>query len=208
MIQKTVVAALAVTAAFAAAPAAAQSNWYAVASIGRSDVEADPAAVNAYALSTGFATATTTSSGDDRGWKVQLGYRFAPMWSIEGGYTSLGESTFTTTTNAGAIVGKKEVDLWNIDLVGTFAINPQWAILGRVGGIRWETKSDLPNATTTLVTIKDNGYSFKYGAGVAYSFTPNFEVRAEYERFHNIGEQARTGESSINMYSIGAVLKF
>ena len=207
MIHKTAVAVLATVAACAAAPAAAQSPWYAAGSWGTSSIEVDPGAVDGYALRNGFTTSTTTTQDDDRAWKVQLGYRFAPMWSMELGYTSLGEATYNNVNNLGSFDGKKEADAWNIDVVGTFPLNPTWAILGRLGAVRWETKSDMPRAGGT-VGVKDNGYSFKYGAGVQFSMTPNIDIRAEYERFHKVGEQNTTGEAGVNMYSIGAVLKF
>lgn len=209
MIKRTALALLAVAAACAGAPAAAQSNFYVLGNLGRTDIDADPNAINGYALRNGFTSSSTTTSNDDRGYKVQLGYRFTPIWSLEGGYTSLGTATYTNVNSfATAVNGKKEVDLWNIDVVGTLPLNPTWALLGRVGAYRWEAKSDVPTLTGGASTIKQKGTDVKLGAGVQYSLTANFDIRAEYEHFRGIGDQTTTGEANVNMYSIGVVLKF
>lgn len=208
MLKKPILAVIAIAAACVSAPAVSQSNFYAVFNLGRTSLDADPAAINAFALRNGLTTSSTVTSNDDRGYKAQLGYRFTPIWSLEGGYTSLGKATYTNVNDVAVVNGKKEADLWNIDLVGTLPLNPSWALLGRVGAYRWDTKSDVPTLAGPAGVIKDKGTDFKVGAGVQYSLTANFDIRAEYEHFRGIGDQTTTGEANVNMYSIGVVLKF
>ncbi len=121
----------------------------------------------------------------------------------------LGKADFTSSTNLGAIGGSQDASLFNLDLVAKMPVNDKFSILARFGGYYWKTKNEMPYAATLgNVTINDNGYDFKIGAGVQYEFTPIFALRGEYERFNGIGNNTSAGDSKVNQWTVGAVLKF
>jgi opacity protein-like surface antigen len=67
----------------------------------------------------------------------------------------------------------------------------------------------MPSATPLgTTTIDDNGFDFKIGAGVQYDFNPKWGIRGEFERFNGIGKSNTSGDSKVNQWTIGAVLKF
>ncbi|MBI4192510.1 MAG: outer membrane beta-barrel protein [Betaproteobacteria bacterium] len=208
MVRRSAFAVIALAAAFASAPAAAQSNFYGVANIGSSTIDVDPSSVNAFAIANGTAVVSTVPDNHDLAFKLQLGYRFSNNYALEGGYTDLGKAGFTTVTAAPSTVGgKKEAYLFNLDLVGTWPLNQTFSLLGRFGIYYWETKSILPFGAGTI-GIKDTSYDFKLGAGVQYELSKTVALRAEYERLNGVGSATTTGDSKINMLSVGAVLKF
>ena len=81
------------------------------------------------------------------------------------------------------------------------------SLLARFGGYRWETNSDVPNSVG-LANKVDNGFDFKFGAGLQYDFTKQFALRGAYDRFNGVGSSTTTGDSKVNLFSVDAVLKF
>lgn len=208
MMQKLVLTIVAIAAAITVAPAlAADPKFYGVASVGRSTIDASPGAINAFAASNGAPPSNTSNSSNDVGWKLQLGYQMTNSFALEGGYTSLGRAKYIISNTAYTLSGEKKADLFNLDLVGRAEINPSFSLLGRLGAYRWQTKSDLPFATG-LRNVSENGTDIKFGVGAQYDFTQNFALRGEFERYNGVGKTTSTGDSKVNLFSIGAVLKF
>lgn len=199
--------AIAITAAFSSAPVAAQSKFYAAGSVGRSSIDVDGASINNSAAAAGLTGSTTTTGSNDFGWKLQLGYQMSPSWAFESGYTSLGRAEYTTSNTLYTAKGSKKADLISLDVVGKLPLNRSFSLLGRIGGYRWETKSDLPT-TAGMIRVNENGYDFKAGVGAQYDFTPNVAIRGEFERFNGVGKQETAGDSKVNLFTVGAVLKF
>jgi OOP family OmpA-OmpF porin len=199
-----------VSACTVAAPVMAADNpWYGVFSLGWNQLDADTAAVDFHNVNSGFASSTSSSSSGSLSGKAQLGYMLGKTFSIETGYAYLGKANTTSITNLGVIGGSKEAWLLNFDLVAKVPINETWSLLARFGGYYWQTKNEMPNATTLgTSTINDNGADFKIGAGVQYDFSPKFAMRGEFERFNGIGNSSTTGDSKVNQWTVGAVFKF
>ena len=207
MFMRSVVAILAVSGAVSAMPAvAAGSAFYGVASVGRSSIDADATSINTFAASKGV-TANTSTSSVDLGWKLQGGYQMTPTWALEGGYTSLGHAKYVTSNAAYTATGYKKTGLVNLDLVGKAELNQSFSLLGRIGGYYWRTDSDMPYATG-LNRVRDTGTDIKVGAGIQYDFTRSFAMRGEVERYNGMGSTTTSGDSKVNLFSVGAVLKF
>jgi OmpA-OmpF porin, OOP family len=214
MLKKSLVSIFALSAACSALPAfAASSDFYGVFGLGRSSLDSNGGQIDVFNLSNGFTSSSTTTSSNATAGKLQLGYMLGKTFSLEGGYDYLGKvnfvSTATSAVGTGTIGGSKEAQLVNLDLVGKFPLNEQFSVIGRVGGYYWKTKSALPNSgTLATYTINDTGWDIKAGAGVQYDFNPKFGMRGEYERFNGIGSGTTTGDSKVNQFTVGAVLKF
>jgi OOP family OmpA-OmpF porin len=188
--------------------AAADSNLYAVASVGRSSIDADPTSINTYSGSrAGPGGAQTAIYTNDTGYKLQLGYTLNKNWALEGGYTNLGQAKYTTFNPRYTANGSKRADLFNLDLVANVELSESFSLLARLGGYRWQTKSDLPSLVG-MTSITDNGYDFKAGVGLQYDFNKRVGMRGEFERFNGIGNSLTSGDSKVNLFTVGAVLKF
>lgn len=204
----------ALVAAQAAAPAAAApSDFYVVGSIGRSTLDASGGSIDTYNLANGFTSSVTSTSSNATAGKIQLGYNVGKTFALEGGYDYLGKINFVSNATSGAgsslIGGDKEAWLVNLDLVAKFPLNPQFSLLGRVGGYYWKTKSGMPNAGTLgTSTINDTGWDLKVGAGLQYDFNQRFAMRGEFERFNGVGNANTSGDSKVNQVTVGAVIKF
>ena len=212
MLKKSLLSIAALTAVCTALPVfAAASDFYGVLSIGRSSLDTDSGSVDTYNRATGFTTSTTSSSSGATSGKVQLGYNLGKTFALEGGYNYLGKVNFVSNVNSGAAVigGDKQAQLVNLDLVARLPLNEQFSLLARFGGYYWKTQSDMPSAATRGTTsIDDTGFDYKIGAGVQYDFNPKWAMRGEFERFNGIGNSSTSGDSKVNQWTIGGVLKF
>lgn len=152
---------------------AQEAGWYVGGSAGQSDMD-----ISENAISAAVGGTTTALDETDTAWKVFGGYAFSEFLSVEGGYVDLGEVTFDNTGGNGTS------ENYGINLVGvgTWPINDQFAVFGKAGVFRWENKY-----TEAGVETISNGSDATYGLGVRWSFTDTIHVRAEWERFENVG---------------------
>jgi len=189
------------------------NNFYVLGSIGRSNITTDNSSIDALNIRDGFlASSTTDNTTNDTGYKAQLGYRYG-NFAIEGGYTDLGRSSFTSTTTNAAnntqyFYGDASTKLINLDVVGYAPLGKNFSLLGRLGVYNWETDSNVPMPSGELSEITDRGWNVKFGGGLQYDFNDYFGLRAEFERYNGVGNSDTTGNRKVNLMSAGAVIKF
>jgi OOP family OmpA-OmpF porin len=181
---RAIVAALGVTAALTALPAAAQMNMsstYLGGGIGQSKFQ----------------------DADDKGtaWKVFGGYRFSPHFAAEAGYTDLGSSSASTpggNTELGA-------HAWELSAIGAIPFNAL-SVYGRLGG--YYGKGELSGVASGDKTTTN----WTYGAGLQYDFNKAVGVRGEWQRYANLkARDASTGtegESNIDVLGVSVLYRF
>ena len=191
---------------------AASAQWYIGGGAGKSKIDTDNTGIDSTIRSSGFATSTTTSDERDTGYKIFGGYQFHPNFAGEVSYANLGKfSTFTTTTGPAATgVGEIKIDnTWSFDLLGIAPLGNNFSIFGRAGLLYSETKQSAtltgPGGTVS-VAFKDNDWNWKLGIGAGYEFTPQFGVRAEWERYRV--SDGLGGHGDLDLFSVSARFKF
>jgi hypothetical protein len=71
----------------------------------------------------------------------------------------------------------------------------------------------LPNPSVSYVGRLDaykanaSDWETSFGFGATYQINKQWGVRAEWERFNNLGD-SDTGESDVDLLSVGAVFRF
>jgi OOP family OmpA-OmpF porin len=196
----------------AASHAGAQSGWYAGLTIGGSNVVEAPVVVPVV----GATSSSLSSDERDPGIKVLAGYRVNRWFGIEGGYTYLGEFQFTnrvTAPTSGALNADVRVVGLFADAVGMVPLGWGLTALGKVGVIGSEvrttrtvsgTVTPAPDAASNATTDEAN---LKYGLGLQYDLGKVAALRAEWERFVDLGN-AGTGQFDIDLYSVGLMFRF
>lgn len=111
----------------------------------------------------------------DTGIKIFGGYNFTQNFGLEAGWIDLGEVKVSGPGGSASV----EVDGFQFAAVGTYPINPQFSIFGKIGVYMW----DASLKSTIGVSASDDGTDLMFGAGVGWNFTPNLTLRAEWERF-------------------------
>jgi outer membrane autotransporter protein len=205
-------AALAALVLAAAAPAHAQ--FYAGASVGRSDVSIDRNALADAFLDLGFSGASTTSSDTDTAYRAYAGYLFLPYLGVEAAYVDLGSFRFRTDVDpTGSLSGKPGIKGGELSLVGRLPIGERFAVYGRAGVFSARTTTRY-TASGSVELIDGAERQRKkttkpaYALGASYDFTHNFGARAEVARYTKLGDDLTGGQTDANLVSIGLTYTF
>lgn len=166
------------------APALAQeSGWYGGLGIGQSEFKE------------GCGIVAVACDDKDTAWSIFGGYQFNANLGAELGYTDLGDATA-----AGASLGAKGFELTG---VGTVPLNQQFALYGKLGFYRWDVDATRPGAS-----FSETGTDPTFGAGVKFNLTRTFALRAQWQRYQDLGDSATTGTSDADVIGVSGVLKF
>ena len=166
-------------------------GWYAGASIGQTSVDMD---------ASGFQEVNDT----DTGWKLYMGYRFLPYFALEGAYAALGETSLKT---AGTSLKVEVNDTLYLAAVGMLPLGDRFVLFGKVGVFSAETDvvACLP---AVCVNEKERQDGWMYGVGLDFFFTRQWGMRAEWERFTNVGSDQTPGNEDVDLISVGVIYRF
>jgi OOP family OmpA-OmpF porin len=149
---------------------------------------------------------TGLPSCEDRGsaWKVFGGYQFHPNVAAEVAYFSLGQFRAGDPAIGEEIIRSS---LGEASIVALFHGSDRVSIFGRVGAYYASTKGTFTATSGAQVSAKENNSGLAFGAGLQFFITRNLALRGEVERFAKVGS-GDIGDSDIDVYSLGALLKF
>jgi OmpA-OmpF porin, OOP family len=145
---------------------------------------------------------TGTCDDSDTAWKIYGGLEMNEYISMEVGYADLGTVDYSAPT------GSRETNGVLIQLVGTYALNPSFTLIGRGGMNILNTEVNGAIANTPVNNEGDTDVSWSLGLGAQYNFTKSLGLRAEWERYFEVGDPDSTGEADIDLISAGLVYKF
>lgn len=134
---------------------------------------------------------------DDKDTTVGIfgGYQYNANLGAELGYIDLGDATA-----AGGSLSAQGLEL---AAVGTLPINPQWGVYGKLGLHRWDADGTRPGAS-----FSETGIDPTYGLGVRFNLTRDVALRAQWQRYQDVGDSATTGRSDIDVVGVSGILKF
>ena len=187
-----VIAAAVLLCGMVAASQASAQGFYIGGSVGQSDIDDS--------ITTGLITSGTVD-GKDTGFKLFGGYQFNQNLGVELAYVDLGEASYSGTFLGAPVTGGKvEVSGFNFSAVGTYPLNPSFALFGKLGVLAWEAKATDVTGGVPF-SAKDDGADISFGLGASYNFTKNVSARVEWERF-------KMDSADADLLSIGIVYKF
>ncbi|NJD36136.1 MAG: hypothetical protein FIA96_15125 [Betaproteobacteria bacterium] len=190
-------------------------DWYVVGSVGQAKAQDSGASdIDRELIAAGVTGLASSVDDTDTGYKLQVGYNFTKNWGIEGGYVDLGEMTYKATGRIGAVAAsakaRAEVTGWNIAGVGTLPINEQFSLFGKLGAIYADVDVKA-TATGGGISASDHAsttdWKANFGVGATYKFNKQWGMRAEWERFDNLGDN-NTGKTDVDLLSVGVVFSF
>jgi OOP family OmpA-OmpF porin len=170
------------------------TGWYVGGSFGQSEVQ-------------DFCSPGFSCDDTDTAWKIFGGYQVNRNFSIELGYTDLGEASATGTFLGSPAALNLETTAWELVGIGSVPLGRQFSIYGKVGIYRADTEvqatlggvSDSVDETNTDLT---------FGLGLRYDFTRTIGVRAEWQRYSDVGGGDLGAEADIDVLSVGVVVRF
>lgn len=182
---------------------AAEPGFYIGGGVGQSDFSDNYSdqVRRAYTGNTGFSFVSAKLTDDsDTAYKIFGGYRFLPWLGVELAWNDLGEAgshyvlhSLVPLTDANAIIdGRYRVKGVSVSLFGELEFNETFSGIARVGVFNSRTEYtesgvqasgdpwhfSAPDDTSTKSTV---------GLGVNWRVTPNWDVRFDYDRYYDIG---------------------
>jgi OOP family OmpA-OmpF porin len=184
----------------AAIPQMAQAEgWYGGASLGQSkakDITCD-------------LDITCSSDDTDTGWKIYGGYQFNPNGAIEFGYVDLGKAKLNGTDSfLGATSADWETSGFTVALAGFIPVSQNFAFMGKVGLFNWDLDVNVSSSVFGSGSDTSSGTDLTYGLGLKFDMSKTTGVRVEWERFKDVGDDNSTGQSDVDLLSVGLVFKF
>jgi OOP family OmpA-OmpF porin len=153
----------------------------------------------------------------DRGdiaWKLQLGYQFNKYFAIEGGYFNLGKASANLSIPGTDISAKDTFKSsgFNLNAVGILPLgNSSFSLLGKVGVFTAKSKtsvSGIENGENFSERYSKSKTGVLFGVGASYNFTPQFAVRAEYERYNGLRSASDEPKIDADVFSVGVSYRF
>ncbi|MBU1397263.1 MAG: outer membrane beta-barrel protein [Gammaproteobacteria bacterium] len=147
--------------------------------------------------------ATSTCDDSDTAWKIYGGLEVNEYLAMEVGYADLGEAKYSGTPS-----GTAEVHGMTMQAVGTFAITPSLSVIGRGGMNFLNLEKNGTIAGTPTNNVGDTDVVWSLGLGAQYNLSKSVGLRAEWERYFDVGDADTTGEIDIDLISASVVYTF
>ena len=187
------------TLGFVATATALDQDWYAGIAIGQAKVDTLDCDLDI----------SCSSDDSDTSLKVYGGYQFNANGAVEFGYVDLGEATINGTDSfLGTTAASFETDGFNVALTGFLPVSNNIAVTGKFGLFFWNLDVGLNTSFLGSSSLSEDGSDLMYGIGVQFGVTEQIAVRAEWERYNDIGNENTTGESDIDLLAANLVFKF
>lgn len=188
---------------------AGESGLYLGASGGLANADASSKVIDEAVLDLGFQDSSTDIDDEDGAWKIFGGYRINRYFAVEAAYVNLGETRVTTKTTSptAKVDGKAEADGISLQGIVRVPITEIFGLFAKAGAYRWRVDSDYKLIQDGVVIDRNSddakGTNLNYGAGVSVEWGNGLAFRAEWEHFNNVGDDRKTGESDVDLYSFG-----
>ncbi|MES2316158.1 MAG: outer membrane beta-barrel protein [Pseudomonadota bacterium] len=177
---------IALIAAAAIAPVAAQAESYIGANVGRGELKFNVDGI-------------VTLKNNDTAFKVYGGYNFNKFFGIEAGYADLGKLTATFEGDTASASSRATY----VAATGAIPLAERFALIAKVGVANSRTK--ITAAGEADDNYKNTGAMF--GVGTAYLFTPSLVGVVEYENFGKVLDEDGVNQKSATL-SVGLRFKF
>ncbi len=178
--------------AVSTAQARGDTGWYVGASVGQSKTR--------HFDCSGFSSCDSEAAA----FGVLGGYQINRNFAAEFGYHDFGRVTFSAPGVSGNIKASAA------ELVGlaAYPVASQFSLYGKLGAYRAEAKLSASLAGLGSGSLKDRTTDLTFGFGARYDVTRETGVRAEWQRYKNVGGDDTGGKYDIDVISIGLIWRF
>jgi len=155
----------------------------------------------------GFASADSTCDyygyncdGTDTSFKIYAGKQVHRNLAIEIAFHDLGKlrnEGFSESTTA-------ETQGINLSLLGIIPVSEYGFFYGKAGYMTWSADYTRNNVSSSR--SDEDGSDFTYGAGFAFTFSADYDIRIEFERLNDLGDDYVPGGAPIEvLYFAGSI---
>src|SRR5712691_628986 len=174
------------------AQARSDTGWYVGGSVGQSKAKVADCA--------GFGSCDTKAAA----FGILGGYQISRNFAAELGYHDFGRVTFS----APGVSGNIKANASELVGLGAYPFANQFSVYGKLGAYHAEAKLSASQAGSGSVSPKDRNTDLTFGFGAVYDVTREAGVRAEWQRYKNVGGDDTLGKHDIDVISIGLIWRF
>lgn len=160
----------------------------------------------------GFTCSTNDTSVS---FKVFAGYELNKNVSFEASYVNFGKFSQSASgfSNGTRVDAKADIDGdgFSGDVILTTPVSTKVGLYGRFGFTAWNvtTKAQAQGGGRSLSgSDSASGISPDFGIGIKVSVHPKVDVRGEFQKFLNVGDQDKTGRSDVDLISASVMYRF
>ena len=144
----------------------------------------------------------------DMGYRLAGGYDLNANFALEAAYVDFGnghaeQCVFIAVPCNGVDNASTKAHAFGLDAVGKLPLNDAWSLFGRFGLASGHADVNSPGYSKGANTT-----GVDWGFGATYKFTGQWQLRAQWQQFQNIGDTATTGKGNDNLLSIGVAYSF
>lgn len=200
---------------------------YAFGGVGRSsfDMNYGDQVRAAYAGTVFNVQSASVTDSHDTAFQIGAGYQILPWLGVELAYVDLGrqktnyavvQTGFTTPSTRNA---DYRIDGFNLSAVGSFPVAEKFSLLGKIGAfqsrLRYsESGVNAAGGTASFSASSERQTKASFGLGAEYRATDKISVRANWDRFRDIGSNFKLTNSengriaNTDLYSINVLYRF
>ena len=178
-------------------PGTAFAGWYAGVGVGQSKADVD-------------CDLDITCSADDTGsaFKFYVGNQFTQTLGAEFGFVDLGRVKASGTDSVfGTVDSSFKAEGFFAAITGSMPLG-EVSLFGKVGLLRWDLDADVSSSVFGSGSVSESGTDPLVGVGAQMIVGQATALRVEWERFMDIGDEDETGQSDVDVISVGVVFKF
>ena len=139
----------------------------------------------------------------DASFKVYGGANLHRNFAFEVAYVDMGESVIKDNVDTLVI----EAAALNASVLGIVPASRNIDLFGKVGLMYWEAEKSS-SGTNNGTIASSEGLDITFGFGVNIGVSRSFALRAEFEKFRQVGGEITTGESAVTVLTLGAAWYF
>ncbi len=144
----------------------------------------------------GFCDGLSACENSDKSWKAFAGVRMNENIVLESGYVDFGKQAGVDASGGNV---SQQATAFTAAAVAGIPMNEQIELFGKAGMARWTAEQ-----TDRTGVTESKGTDVLVGAGANYDLGDNMGIRAEWERFKDIGSKAGQ-DGDIDLMSLGFI---
>ena len=137
---------------------------------------------------------------------------------MELSFVDLGEATIDFAASGpggvGAVSVVGEISGFGVAAVGSWPVHDRVDLVGKLGLFRWDVDGEeeyfVIGSFFDQSSESEDGTDPFFGIGANFAVTSNFALRAEWERYTNVGDEIGgiDFESDVDFFGISAIFSF
>ena len=150
----------------------------------------------------GFSCKNTATAG-----RIGAGYQFNENVGAEISYADYGSNSASGIVSGTPVSASLKATGFEAAVVGAWPVTESFALTGKLGVANTKVKGEgagggyKVNTSATSTTAA-------FGVGLRYDLSNSIALRAQYEDFGKVGDEASTGKSKLNLWSLGVTFGF